>query len=95
VIFQWDPKKAKSNLRQHEVAFEEAATVFLDPLAVTFPDPDHSSAEEREITIGYSSKQRLLFVSHCMRGGGHRIISARRATRKERNQHEDGIREEE
>jgi len=53
VIFEWDSGKATSNLRDHRVAFEEAATVFLDPLAVTYPDPDHSDREEREITIGY------------------------------------------
>ncbi len=95
MIFEWDPRKAKSNLREHGVAFEDAATVFLDPLAVSYPDPDHSGEEEREVTIGYSTEQRLLFVSHCMRGGRHRIISARKATRRERKQHEESIREEE
>jgi uncharacterized DUF497 family protein len=94
VIFEWDPKKAKSNLRRHSVPFEEAATVFLDPLAMTYPDPDHSGEEEREITIGYSTKQRLLFVSHCQRGGRTRIIGARKATRRERKQHEESISEE-
>lgn len=85
---------AKSNLRRHEVALEEAATVFLDPLAVSYSDPDHSDEEDREITIGYSDKQRLLFVSHCRRGDRHRIISARKATRREHRQHEEGIEEE-
>lgn len=94
MIFEWDPAKAKSNLRSHEVAFEEAATVFIDPLAVSYSDPDHSDGEDREITIGYSDKQRLLFVSHCRRGERQRIISARRATRRERRQHEEGIEEE-
>ena len=95
MIFEWDPGKARSNLRDHRVAFEEAATVFLDPLAVTYPDPDHSDPEDREITIGYSTKQHLLFVSHCRRGDRHRIISARKVTRRERKQHEEGIREKE
>ena len=95
VIYEWDPRKARSNRREHRVAFEEAARVFLDPLAVTYPDPDHSNEEDREITIGYSAKQRLLFVSHCRRGDRQRIISARRATRRERRQHEEGIGKEE
>ena len=90
MIYEWDPEKAKRNLRDHGVAFEEAATVFLDPLAMTYPDPDHSDAEDREITIGYSTKHRLLFVSHVQRRNRTRIISAREATRKERKQHEEG-----
>jgi uncharacterized DUF497 family protein len=76
VIYEWDPEKARVNQRGHRVTFEEAATVFLDPLAVTYPDPDHSNEEDREITIGYSAKQRLLFVSHCGRGDRHRIGSS-------------------
>jgi uncharacterized DUF497 family protein len=68
--------------------------VFLDPLAVTYPDPNHSDEEEREITIGHSALHRLLFVSHCQRGDRIRIISAREVTRKERKQHEEGIGEE-
>jgi len=91
VIYEWDPTKAKVNLRDHGVSFEEAATVFLDPLAVTYPDPDQSDEEDREITIGHSVKQRILFVSHCQRGDRIRIISSRKATRKERKQHEEGI----
>jgi uncharacterized DUF497 family protein len=89
VIFEWDPEKAKRNLRKHNVSFEEGATVFLDPLAVTYPDPDHAHEEDREITIGYSNRQRLLFVSHIQRSSRMRIISAREATRKERRQHEE------
>ena len=88
MIYEWDPKKARTSLRDHGVAFEEAATLFLDPLAETYPDPDHSHEEDREITIGY---QRLLFVSHCQRGERIRIISAREATRRERKEHEKGI----
>ena len=91
MIYEWNPTKAKVNLRDHGVSFEEAATVFVDPLAVTYPDPDHSDEENREITIGHSVKQRIVFVSHCQRGDRIRIISSRKATRKERKQHEEGI----
>lgn len=90
MIYEWDPEKAKANLRTHGVSFEEAATVFLDPLAVTYPDPDHSEEERREITIGHSGPQRVVFVSHIQRGDRIRIISARKATRRERKQHEEG-----
>ena len=90
MIYEWDPEKAERNVRDHGVSFEEAATVFLDPLAMTYPDPDHSDEEDREITIGYSTKQRLLFVSHVQRRNRTRIISAREATRRERKQHEEG-----
>jgi len=72
------------------MAFEDAATVFLDPLATTFPDPDHSLDEQREITIGYTMKGYLAFVSHCERGERIRIISARRATRTECGHYEKG-----
>jgi len=94
VIYEWDPRKAQRNLREHHIRFDEAATVFIDPLAVTYPDPDHSDDEDREITVGYSAKQRLIFVSHLMRKTGTRLISARKATRKERKQHEEGINQE-
>ena len=90
MIYEWDPEKAKRNLRKHGVPFEEAATVFLDPLAMTYPDPDHSNEEDREITIGYSTNQRLLFVSHVQSRNRTRIIGAREATRRERKQHEEG-----
>ena len=91
MIYEWDPKKAKANLRKHSVSFEEAASVFLDPLAVTFPDPDHSGAEYREITIGHSTKQRVIFLSHTRRGDRTRLINARKATRTERKQYEETI----
>lgn len=65
--------------------------MFLDPLAITFPDPDHSDEEDREITIGLTTKHRVVFVSHSPRGDRTRIISARRATPKERTQYEEGI----
>ncbi|MEP6741935.1 MAG: BrnT family toxin [bacterium] len=91
MIYEWDPKKAKANLRRHHVSFDEAASVFLDPLAVTFPDPDHSDEELREITIGYSGTQRVIFVSHTRRGDRTRLIGARRATKRERKQYEETI----
>ncbi len=91
MIYEWDPRKAKENLRKHGVSFEEAAAVFLDPLALTFPDPDHSDEEDREITIGITTKHRVVFVSQCQRGDRIRLISARKATRKERKQYEEGI----
>jgi uncharacterized DUF497 family protein len=88
VVYEYDPEKAAANLHKHKVSFAEAASVFLDRLALTFSDPDHSDVEDREITIGMSSKQRVLFVSHCERGDRIRIIRARRATRKERLRYE-------
>jgi uncharacterized protein len=91
VIYEWDGAKASTNLRKHKVSFAEAASVFLDPLALSFFDPDHSEEEDREITVGISSRKRALFVSHCERGGRIRIISARKATRKERLQYEKNI----
>jgi len=88
VVFEWDPEKAAGNLRKQGVPFEEAVTVFLDPLARTHADPDHSTTESREITIGHSWSGRMLFVAHAQRRGHLRIISARRATPRERKQHE-------
>ena len=90
MIYEWDAVKAKVNLRKHGVSFEDAATVFLDPLALTFPDPYHSGGEEREITIGHSAGHQVVFVSHCPRGNRIRIISARKATRRERKDYEEG-----
>ena len=87
--FEWDPEKAARNLRKHGVSFEEAATVFGDPLATTYYDPDHSVAESRYITVGISRSGRLLIVAHTDRGENIRIISARRTTRRERKQHEE------
>lgn len=86
--FEWDREKAKENLRKHKVSFDEAMTVFYDPLSATFDDPDHSNDEERLITIGYSTRGRLLAVSHTERGKTLRIISARTATAHERKRHE-------
>ncbi len=86
--FEWDRKKAQRNLRKHRVSFDEAVTVFYDPLSATVDDPDHSVGERRLITIGYSSRGWLLVVSHTERGSAVRIISARSATRRERKRHE-------
>jgi uncharacterized DUF497 family protein len=91
VVYEWDAAKAKANLHKHGVSFEEAATVFLDPLALTFSDPDHSGEEEREITIGHTRRQPVVLVSHCQRGNRVRIISARKATRREHHQYEERI----
>jgi hypothetical protein len=91
VVYEWDAKKARGNRRKPRISFEEAATVFLDPLALTFPDPDHSIGEGREISIGRSSRQQVVLVSHCRRGDRLRIISARKTTRGERKQYEEGI----
>jgi uncharacterized DUF497 family protein len=86
--FEWDKEKAKKNLKKHKVSFEEAMTVFYDPLSATFDDPDHSTDEERLITIGYSSHSRLLVISHTERGRIIRIINARPASAHERKRHE-------
>ena len=86
--FEWDPEKAKKNLKKHRVSFEEAATVFYDPLSATFDDPDHSLGEYRYIIIGLSSRDRLLIVAHAASGESIRIISARPATAHERKRHE-------
>jgi uncharacterized DUF497 family protein len=86
--FEWDRDKAAANLRKHGVSFDEATTVFYDPLAATFDDPDHSHGERRLITVGYPRQGRLLVVCHAERRGAIRIISARRATPHERKRHE-------
>lgn len=83
--------EGQGHIQKHDVSFDEAATVFLDPLALTFPDPYHSGGEEREITIGYTTGHRAVFLSHCQRGDRIRIISAREAARRERRQYEEGI----
>ncbi|NVD72851.1 BrnT family toxin [Duganella sp. BJB488] len=78
--FEWDQRKAAANLRKHGVSFDEARTVFADRLGKIRYDPDHSEAEDRFIQLGRSSKDRLLLVWHCYRGGNVRIISARAAS---------------
>ena len=89
MTFEWDPEKAARNLRKHGVSFEEAATVFGDPLSTTYYDPAHSMGESRYITVGMSRSGRLLIVAHTDRGENIRIISARQTTRRERKQHEE------
>ncbi len=90
LIFTWDPRKAEANLGKHGVSFEEASTVFGDPLSLTIPDPDHSEAEARFVVLGYSFRRNLLVVVHSEIGDNIRIISARRATRHEREDYEEG-----
>ena len=87
--FQWDENKARSNLAKHGVRFEEAATVFGDALSLTIPDPAHSQKEDRFIILGMSHKGKLLVVVHTERGDSIRLISARRASRRERQSHEE------
>ena len=84
------PRKAAANLKDHQVSFEEAATVFGDPLAVSFEDPDHSIGERRYLTFGMSSGGRLLGVCHTARRWKVRLISARTVSRKERKIYEEG-----
>ena len=88
--FDWDPTKAARNLKDHRVAFEEASTVFGDPLAMLMADPDHSEEEERHLLLGMSLRRRLLVVSFVERPPLTRLISAREATRHERRQYEEG-----
>jgi len=87
--FEWDPEKAERNLKKHQISFDEAVTAFYDPLSATFDDPDHSDDEQRYITIGFSSRGRLLVIGHTERGEVVRIISARPATAHERKRHEE------
>ena len=91
IIFEWDPAKARRNLSKHGVRFDEAAVVFAAPLARIFADSDHSSREHREIIIGHTALGRLLVVSFFARDESIRIISARRATRRERRDYEENV----
>ena len=88
--FEWHRAKAADNVAKHGVSFEEAATVFWDPLSATGSDPDHSVDEERCVTFGVSTRRRLLVVAHTERGDTIRIISARPATAGERKIYEQG-----
>ncbi|MUL37601.1 BrnT family toxin [Gloeocapsopsis dulcis] len=88
--FEWNPDKAALNFEKHGVSFQEAATVFDDPLSVTFSDPDHSIGESRYVIIGVSRLGQLLVVAHTDRGEKVRIISARKATRQEKRFYEEG-----
>ena len=88
--FVWDPRKESSNSRKHHVTFREASTTFGDPLSVTVPDPDHSGPEERFLLLGRTDREKLLVVAYAEHGDEIRIISARRATRRERQVYEEG-----
>jgi uncharacterized protein len=87
---EWDPKKARLNLRKHKVLFEEAATALSDPMAATGADPDHSITEKRYVTFGVSDRGRLLVVAHTEGDETIRIISARLASKGERKIYEEG-----
>ncbi|MEW5814754.1 MAG: BrnT family toxin [Spirochaetota bacterium] len=89
LLFEWDPKKARKNIEIHGVSFDEASTVFNDTLSLTIHDPLHSDDEDRFILMGNSYKNRLLVIVHTERGDKIRIISARKATTKERKQYEE------
>jgi uncharacterized DUF497 family protein len=88
LAFEWDKQKAKANQRKHSISFEEASTVFDDPLAVNFDDPDHSTGENRYLIIGLSDQGKFLFVSYTDRNNKIRLISARLVTPKERRYYE-------
>ena len=93
IRFSWDRQKADRNRKEHKgVTFEEAATVFRDPLAYLFDDDEHSAEEHRELIIGYSRRNRLLIVSFAERGDVIRIISARKADGDERRDYEQAER---
>ena len=90
MIFLWDDRKAGANEKKHGVTFQEASTVFGDPLAVSFDDPDHSESEERIITFGRSLTGRLLVIAHTGVAETVRLISARMMTNTERKIYEEG-----
>ena len=83
--FEWDARKAEANLRNHRVSFDEAVTVFYDPLAATFDDPDHSLEEGRLVTVGYSAQGRLLVVCHTERGDAVRLAQLPRSPMAKRS----------
>jgi len=91
--FEWDPEKNRANYRKHGIRFEEAQTAFFDEEAILFDDPDHSDDEDRFLLLGLSSLGRALVVVHCLRGRGDtiRIISARKATKSEREAYARGV----
>ncbi|MGL5835908.1 MAG: BrnT family toxin [Waterburya sp.] len=90
MTFEWDANKAAINSSKHGISFEEAKTIFNDPLYVDFYDPDHSEDEERYLIVGQSNRGRLLIVSYTERKNSIRIISAREVTRTEREAYEEG-----
>jgi uncharacterized protein len=89
MFFEWDAEKSRQNLRKHRVSFDEAQTVFTDEYSITISDVEHSSLEERLIIIGASHQKRLLVVSYTERNGLIRLISARKATPRERHTYEE------
>jgi hypothetical protein len=90
VVFKWDQQRAATNLEKHRIDFHEAATVLQDALSTTFPDPDNSKpGDQRFLSIGMSDRQRILVIAHSEEGETVRIISARRATRRERRFYEE------
>ncbi len=91
MTFEWDEDKAETNRGKHDVSFDEATSVFQDPLFLAFLDPEHSRQERRFIIMGESSQRRLLVVAYAERMGNTRIISARLATRKERKAYESEL----
>jgi len=90
LYFEWNPHKAEINLKKHNISFPETTTVFGDPMAITFDDPDHSTGEFRLLTFGSTKMGKLIVVSHTERDGSMRIISARRMTKQERKIYETG-----
>jgi len=90
--FEWDPRKAASNARKHRVTFDEAVTAFVDPFGRIVEDPRHSTVEPRFVLLGHSEHHRLLAVLFTERGDRIRLISARKATRRERHDYEEGPR---
>jgi uncharacterized protein len=88
-LFEWDEDKARSNVRKHGVSFDEAQTVFTDEFSITIPDPEHSDEEERLLILGLSHRKHLLVVIYTERGKRIRLISARKANRKERKEYEE------
>jgi len=89
LLFEWDPNKATENIANHGISFDEASTTFRDTLSLVIYDPLHSEEEDRFVLIGSSNKDRLLVVVHMERGDNIRLISARKATKKERKQYEE------
>jgi uncharacterized protein len=89
LIFEWNEEKAEANVRKHGVSFDEAKTVFNDPFAMTIPDPEHSSDEDRYIDLGMSARGRVLLVWYTERGANVRIIGSRKATGSQRQRYEE------
>ncbi len=90
LLFEWDGAKAASNLQKHAVSFEEATTIFGDPLSITIDSPQIKHGEQRYVTVGFSAAGQVLVVVHIDRNDRIRIISARKATGPERRQYENG-----